>query len=352
MGYCKKCIVIVICLLIVSRVFFESSLVLIVFVLSAFSYYFMVLVVIAASLVCILSTSIRFAVFVYCESLKSTGSYWDGYSSGKSLSETSSGGFLRAERSSNSTPRTILPRYSLIKSLVEGLFRLGATTAKGPSMKPFFEFNHYAIGGVMGHKHCLCLCPQLRLRGRTGVFRRREVYLLATLLWVSPSASSSRMATCTKRSSCRGAPLADPAPKGSAFPSSSSICSFFPSPMRGGYFFWGTRTCFPAAAKEHYCCRTSYVIASVYFFRQVDVYRSGRTCFPGRDCVRCHSRLWQGVQYAHCLFHGSHNVLCCASGNVLCPFFSLRGGPNVCCGVLSLRWREEVRAFQERFQDG
>ena len=151
------------------------------------------LLVIAASLVCILSTSVRFAVFVYCGSLKSTGSYWDGYSSGKSLSETSSEDSSKHERSSNSTPRTILPRYSLIKSLVEGLFRLGATTAQGPSMKPFFEFNHYAIGGVMGHKHCLCLCPPLRLRGRTGVFRRREVYLLATLLWVSPSTSSSEM---------------------------------------------------------------------------------------------------------------------------------------------------------------
>ena len=168
----------------------------------------MVLVVLAASLVCILSTSVRFAFFFVA-----------GHGSprvpiemvtGKSLSETSSEdsselsshqmavrtewrGFLRAERSSNSTPRTTPPRYSLIKSLVEGLCRLGTTTAKGPSMKPSFEFNHYAIGGVMGHKHCLCLCPPLRLRGRTGVFRRLEGYLLATLLWVSPSASSSDM---------------------------------------------------------------------------------------------------------------------------------------------------------------
>ena len=43
----------------------------------------------------------------------------------------------------------------------------------------------------MGHKHCLCLCPPLRLRGRTGVLRHREGYLLATLLRVSPSASST-----------------------------------------------------------------------------------------------------------------------------------------------------------------
>ena len=141
-------------------------------------------------------------------------------------------------------------------------------------------------------------------------------------------------------------PLADPAPKRSAFPSSSSICSLSPSLMRGGHFFRGSRTCFPAAAKEHYCYRTSYVIASVYFFRQVDAYRGGRTCFPCRDCVRCHGRLWQAVPYAHFLFHGSHNVLRCASGSVLCRFFSLRSGPNVCCGVLSLRWRKEVRASQ------
>ena len=68
---------------------------------------------------------------------------------------------------------------------------LASTTAKGPYGNFFYEFNHYALGGVMGHKHCLCLCPPLRLRGRTGVFRRREGYLLATLLRVSPSASSS-----------------------------------------------------------------------------------------------------------------------------------------------------------------
>ena len=45
----------------------------------------------------------------------------------------------------------------------------GTTTGKGPFLSFFFELNHYATGGVIGHRHCSCLCPPLRLRGRTGV---------------------------------------------------------------------------------------------------------------------------------------------------------------------------------------
>ena len=66
----------------------------------------------------------------------------------------------------------------------------GTTTAKGRHGNPFFELHHHAFRGVQGHWHWFCLCPPLRLRVRRGVFHRREGPLFATLLGVSPSASS------------------------------------------------------------------------------------------------------------------------------------------------------------------
>ena len=116
----------------------------------------------------------------------------------------------------------------------------------------FHEFNHQAFGCVMGQKHCLCLCPPLRLRGRTGVFRGREGYLLAARPRALPSASKG--------------PL--------------SLLRFL-----CGYFFRAVGRVFPTAAKEQF--------GSPYFCRLAGFW-DGRMCFPGRDCVSLHCLLTQG----------------------------------------------------------
>ena len=54
---------------------------------------------------------------------------------------------------------------------------------------------------------------------------------------------------------------------GPLFPSSLRTCSLRHSPMRGGYFFWGRRMCFPSAVKLAYCHRFQYVLSFTYSFR-------------------------------------------------------------------------------------
>ena len=244
------------------------------------------------------------------------------------------------------------PSWSLIKSLSE-LFAhkfsalrshqiphggsmpiFGSTAAKGPSTNTVFVVTHYAFGGRQGCKHTWCLCPPLRLRGRTGVFHRREGYLLAAQPWALPSSASSRSAFFPKRcfvgklfcgvSSCRGAPPADPSSLGSAIPSSPSICASSPSSIRGGNLSRSSRTCFPTAADERYGNRLSYVFAPSDLFRGLAVFRGGRTCFPGRDCV-----LLNCLQCPQVLTHGSHELRQSSPG---CPRFRyfLNGGKCVC----------------------
>ena len=65
----------------------------------------------------------------------------------------------------------------------------------------------------------------------------------------------------------RGAPPADPFLEVYAFPPSSFSFSFGSSSIREVHLFQGSRTCFPAPAKERYTYRNSYVFTSVYSFR-------------------------------------------------------------------------------------
>ena len=53
----------------------------------------------------------------------------------------------------------------------------------------------------------------------------------------------------------------DPPLVWSALPSSLRTCSLRLSPIRGGYFFWGRRTCSPSAVKLAYCHRFQYVLS-------------------------------------------------------------------------------------------
>ena len=120
------------------------------------------------------------------------------------------------------------------------------------SAKSFLELNHYAVGGVMGCGQPSCPQPPLRLRGRTGVFRRREVYLLACLFKAFPSLRLDVPCLCVRgASSCRGALLAGLVMKRFVFFCSTSSRNSTPFPMRGVFIFQGSRTCLSVAAKDH-----------------------------------------------------------------------------------------------------
>ena len=102
---------------------------------------------------------------------------------------------IRAELSSN-------PSFTWLR---------GSTTAKGLYANFLFVLSHYAFGGVSAQCALFALSTPLRLRGRTGVFRRREgpprqplsgiPFFRLLLFGLSPLRGVS---------SCRGAPPADP----------------------------------------------------------------------------------------------------------------------------------------------
>ena len=87
----------------------------------------------------------------------------------------------------------------------------GTTTAKGLYANLYFVLTHYAFGGVSALCVLFALSTPLRLRGRTGVFRRREgpprqplsdtPFFRLLPFGLSPLRGVS---------SCRGAPPADP----------------------------------------------------------------------------------------------------------------------------------------------
>ena len=64
--------------------------------------------------------------------------------------------------------------------------------------------------GASERRHCLCLCSPLRLRGRTGVFRRREGPASLPFSRASPSPCSSSLSSVRGFFSSRGWPPADP----------------------------------------------------------------------------------------------------------------------------------------------
>ena len=120
------------------------------------------------------------------------------------------------------------------------------------------EINQQLFGAIMSRKTPETIpysrpgrgrgivCTPLRLRGRIGVFRRREGCLLA-----GPSRTPLLPALAVWHSlirgvsSRRGAPPADPRSSGSAFPSPASTSSFLCSSTRAMYMHRGGRMCFP-----------------------------------------------------------------------------------------------------------
>ena len=86
----------------------------------------------------------------------------------------------------------------------------GSTTAKGLYANFFFVLTHYAFGGVSAQCVLLALSTPLRLRGRTGVFRRREGPASLPFSRGSPSPCSSSLSSVRGFFSSRGWPPADP----------------------------------------------------------------------------------------------------------------------------------------------
>ena len=109
---------------------------------------------------------------------------------------------------------------------------MASTMAKGAYANSVYELIHYAFGGVCCEQG-LCLCPPLRLRGRIGVFRRRQG---PSSLPVPGQSLLARLAVrgylLRGDTSCRGSPPADRLSAGSTLPSSLSISSFSCSPIR------------------------------------------------------------------------------------------------------------------------
>ena len=65
---------------------------------------------------------------------------------------------------------------------------------------------------------------------------------------------------------------------------------------------------FPTAVADVFQNRIAYFIALARLFRGAFVFRGGRTCFPGRDCVQVHCLLWEGVLGGQFLSRGSFDV--------------------------------------------
>ena len=67
-----------------------------------------------------------------------------------------------------------IPRLFISQASMCAFATCGTTTAKGLYANLFFVLTHYAIGGVSAQCIFFALSTPLRLRGRIGVFRRRE----------------------------------------------------------------------------------------------------------------------------------------------------------------------------------
>ena len=65
---------------------------------------------------------------------------------------------------------------------------------------------------------------------------------------------------------------------------------------------------FPTAFSGVFQDRIGYFCASALLFGGVFYNWGGRTCFPGRDCVRAQSLLWEGVLGGLFLLRGSLDV--------------------------------------------
>ena len=158
----------------------------------------------------------------------------------------------------------------------------GTTTAFGPYANSFLEVNHYAFGGRQCHKGISLFGTPLRLRGRLGVFRRREGHLLAALL--GPSLRHRlvlRFSSFTRRFVI---------PRFAACGPSSGVVH---SPFFFGYVFFFCGPLFAVSTSSGADGRASRLRSSspmaivfsiplilVYVFRGVSAYRGGRTGFP------------------------------------------------------------------------
>ena len=133
------------------------------------------------------------------------------------------------------------PSFFFVSHSLSTFATCGTTAAKGLYANLFFVLTHYAFGGVSAQCVLLALSTPLRLRGRIGVFRRREGSASLPFSWGSPSHSEG----CRRRIWV-----------GSVLPSSSSTFSSLSSPTRGKNVHLGVRMCFPGA--------TAYIFDSVF----------------------------------------------------------------------------------------
>ena len=192
---------------------------------------------------------------------------------------------LRAEPSSNgSSDRPSDSPSELSSHQIPRRLRV-PTTAKGLYGKFYFEFTHYAFGGVCANECSLHFGTPLRLRGRAGVFRRREGYLLASPSRTPPSSCSS----------CLGFLLYEAPPHAEVrrlrihapvgllslqrllrHPSCARLCARCTCTGADGCVF-------PSATAWVFMHRIAYVIALDRLFRGVVLHPGDRTCFPGRD---------------------------------------------------------------------
>ena len=109
----------------------------------------------------------------------------------------------------------------------------------------FFVLTHYAFGGVSPQCVLFALSTPLRLRGRIGVFRRRERSASQPFSLGSPTSASRSLSSVRGFYSSRGCRRL--IRLGSVRPSSSSTCSSLSSLTRGEKVNPGVRMCFPGA---------------------------------------------------------------------------------------------------------
>ena len=152
----------------------------------------------------------------------------------------------------------------------------------GPYVNSFFEFTHYAFGGV-------CATSAIRTLALHSGFGAEQACSAAARVTSSlpisgvPFNDGLFFASLLLRgvSSFRGSPPVGPPLEWSTLPSSLGTCSLRHSPIRGGYLFRGRRMCFPSAVDLAFCNRFLYPLFCVRVPRCLGV--QGRSdVFPDR----------------------------------------------------------------------
>ena len=183
---------------------------------------------------------------------------------------------------------------------LRGFFPFGTTTVFGPYVNSFFEFTHYAFGGVCATSAIRTLALHFGFgteQACSAVARVTSSLPISGLPFVLGLFFASLLLRGV--SSFRGSPPVGPPLQWSTLPSSLGMCSFLRSSIRDGYIFWGRRTCFPSAVDLTYSHRFQYPPHSCVRVPRSLCVQGQSDVFPDRVRVRGHTHFFVSLPF-HC----------------------------------------------------